>query len=499
MMLPRRKLVVPKTNHRVVDCTAFSSNMNTEVDENLLPFQRASICYNFSSKTGALTEGIGIQELHFPSEIAPSGYKKVMSGSSVALKGVWQFRHMSATSLERNDGIVVLNDNNQFLFTMLNSYSSYLSPIVMPPFLKSPSAINYRLNGEDVMIFASPQDDLTVWNPERISDQVRFEHAPRILSCCLHYERLFAIDATRPDRLWFSKDLDPTNWNISTTEGGFIEMVDERGMMQKVLSFHDYVFVFRDFGISRISAYGEQAEFSVTQLFTSSGKISAGSIAICGDKILFLAKDGLHYFGGQNTQRLTLGIESMFEPVNEATCSAYLNGKYYLACKMNFDDNEQIGCEKEAHVNNALFVLDINSGAFQIVRGIDISAMTAFNSGSTSKIIFCFRGEHASKLGEIIEGGSMFDMPLVKTWKSPKSNLGFVGRKKIVKTISLFSNYDCTIVVSCDNQEKKFLVKGSKTAIKINPNMKGELVQVTFMSQADKAHISRPQIVFGVL
>ena len=370
----------------------------------------------------------------------------------------------------------------------------------MPNFLGHPSAANYRLNGEDVMIFASPQDDLTVWNPERVSEQMRFADAPRILSCCTHYERLFAIDALRPERLWFSQDLDPTNWNISLAEGGFIEMVDERGPMQTVLSFHDYVFVFRDFGISRISAYGEQSEFSVSQLFTSSGKIAAKSVAICGDKILFLASDGLHYFNGASTQKLRLGIDSLFPEHNEFTSSAYLNGKYYLACKLNFNDNRTVGCEQaDTYVNNALIILDTNTGEFEVLRGMDIASMTVLNSGSLSKIVLCFYGEHSNKLGEITSGGMLFDNALTKVWQSPKSNLGYVGRKKLIKQISLVSHYDCTVEVVCDQKTKTFAIKGKVEASKLLPNMQGEHVQITLISHALQANISRPQIVFGLL
>lgn len=108
MILPRRRLLVPKTKHQVIDCTSFSSGMNTEVDPNLLPFQRACLSYNFSGKSGALTQGVGIRELHLPSEINPSGEKKIKSTDSSEFLHVWQLRHFSNQTNSRNDGIVVL-------------------------------------------------------------------------------------------------------------------------------------------------------------------------------------------------------------------------------------------------------------------------------------------------------------------------------------------------------------------------------------------------------
>lgn len=55
----------------------------------------------------------------------------------------------------------------------------------------------------------------------------------------MHYERLFATTSTDKYTLYFSDDLDPTNWNENITEGGFIQMLDERGELLKVISFWD--------------------------------------------------------------------------------------------------------------------------------------------------------------------------------------------------------------------------------------------------------------------
>ncbi|MFA6860317.1 MAG: hypothetical protein WCR30_02915 [Clostridia bacterium] len=502
MIYPKKRLQVLSVPMKAIDYTSFASGMNTEVDENLLPHKVASLAFNYSSKSGALCSGIGFRDLHLPNKFSPTGERKIIHETISGFTGIWQLRFFSNITNERCDSLIVLTDEKAFKACQLFDISQYLDPIVVQEFQSIPSVINYRLNGEDILILASPKDDLTVWYPDTATVQPTFPNAPRILSCCLHYERLFAIDALKPDRLWFSDDLDPTNWNISLDDAGYIEMVDERGLMQKVISFMDYVFVFRDFGIAKISAYGEQANFSVSQLFTSSGKISSGSISICGDKILFLARDGLHYFNGTSADKITLGIESLFSGItNESTSSAYLEGKYYLACKMNFGDDMLVGCEsyENGYTNNALLVLDINSGEYEVIRGVDIAGMTALQCGTLSKIALCFNGEYASKLGEITTGGMLFDEPLKKVWRSPKSNLGFPSRKKIVKEILVQSLYDITVEVNCDGIVKTFAVKGKNGASKIFPKMKGEIVQISFISCLANAKISRPQIVFGVL
>lgn len=95
---------------------------------------------------------------------------------------------------------------------------------------------------------------MMVWPPER--DAYVVEGAPKVVSMCLHYERLFAIVEGERVQLRFSDDLNPTNWTTSATEGGYIELLDERGPMNKVLSFGDYLYVFAtlEFRVSQLLA-----------------------------------------------------------------------------------------------------------------------------------------------------------------------------------------------------------------------------------------------------
>ena len=109
---------------------------------------------------------------------------------------------------------------------------------------------------------------------------------------CVHGERLFLTDSSNHNSLWFSDDFDPTNWNVSLSEAGFIDMIGEKGRLLKVISFGGYIYVFRSYGITRVTAYGNQKSFSVADLFVSSGKIRGESITVCGDCVLFFASDG---------------------------------------------------------------------------------------------------------------------------------------------------------------------------------------------------------------
>ena len=72
----------------------------------------------------------------------------------------------------------------------------------------------------------------------------------------IHYERLFVTTTNEKSKVLFSDDLDPTLWSIDLSEAGFIEMVDERGALNRVISFNDYLYIFRDYLAARYE-YGK--------------------------------------------------------------------------------------------------------------------------------------------------------------------------------------------------------------------------------------------------
>lgn len=201
-----------------------------------------------------------------------------------------------------------------------------------------------------------------VW--DGVNAPYRVENAPDITSMALHYERLFVTVDGEKNAVWFSDDLDPTNWDASLAGGGFIQLIDERGSLNRVISYGGYVYVFRDYGISRITAFGAQTEFSVSNLFVSSGRIYPGSVALCGDTVLFLAEDGLYAFDGVSTVKMLKNLDGLFKN-GERSCSYYADGKYYLAFAREETDGK-IGCETGAYVNNALLVLDLSSGGYSL-------------------------------------------------------------------------------------------------------------------------------------
>lgn len=502
-MFYKKPLLLKKVKNYQISFSAFANGMNSEVDEGILPYKYAKRCYNYTVKNGALKNGIGFRELRLPKSDQDLTDERIIETKyNDDIKAIWLYKYFDPKLNKPNYQLMYYTTGGKIMWFALTYEYPYTFEIASFIYSQEvPNAINYRLDGLDYMIFSSKTEGMWKYNCTKTAQKI--ENGPSIASMCLHYERLFAIiENGEHNRLSFSASLDPTNFNESLSEGGFIEMQDERGPLNRVVSFNDYVYVFRDFGVARVSAYGDQTNFSVSQLFISSAKIYGNSVCVCGDRIMFLSRDGIMSFDGYTTQKLNLGIESLLINVTNENCSSlYYNGKYYLALKLNFDDGEQIGCESynEGYINNAIIEVDLKTLDVNISRGMDIRSMIVVDNGSFCKVVACFNGEFKDKLGEMTHDGEIFGTPLKKCWTSPKSNLGYPTKIKRIKEVLIKTKSDCKINVKTETKDKTFFVTGSNKSQRKKIDVFGEQIEISFISdKAGDVDISCPQITIGV-
>lgn len=488
--------------------TNFSGGINTNADEHTLPFKTAKMAYNFKFDSGALTDGLSINNATLPNanygtsdDEAEMVNLKLPTGFYAA-KGYHYTFCDPANNFQRSDKIVMVNTAKLIKhWTINNSLSGAVDTTPRTVLADIPfDALNYRLNGEDVMIFTYKNKPMQVYNAGAETLLTTIDNAPNIISMCVHYERLFAVVASNRDAIYFSQELDPTSWDINLNGAGFIEMVDERGQLTKVLSFNGYVYIFREFGIARLTAYADQTSFSLNQLFTSSGRIYEDTITICGNRIMFLASDGLYSFDGVSATKLTMGIESLL--INgESAVGGYYQGKYYLACRLNYNDGRKVIAEKaSAHVNNSIIEIDLKTGNLSIYRGMDIGSFINVKSSDYYAMLCIFANYTKTKIGMIADrGGMMITYKSPKSWQTPYTNFGYAGREKILREIKIRSEHPATVTISSERETKVINLKASLKPQKIKLAVKGEIFKVEFATEEALAHISNPIFTLDVL
>jgi hypothetical protein len=293
--------------------------------------------------------------------------------------------------------------------------------------------------------------------------------------------------------VWFSDDLDPTNWDISLEEAGYIELSGEKGCVLKVIKFLDYVYIFHSYGISRLTAYAEQTEFSVTRLFVSSGKIYPDTVAICGNRIIFLAEDGIFSFDGYSAVKIMKGVfPLLFGCDNSKAVSQYYGGCYYLACKAEYGQEDGL-------VNNTLIEYDIANKTLNLIRGADISSIAVISSENYDNIAFSLRGARSAQAAQLCPSGAMFGLPLQKAWEMPPVDFGYPERLKVFREIHLLTKEDISVKISCENAAKTLFFKGGSGGQKALPALKGKRFSIEFLSSCGQAQISGVTLMADVL
>ncbi len=445
------------------------SGADVKHDESVIGFSTAARIYNFDFSSGALRDGYGI-----------GAHERV----PIYTKRYCVYRYYSEDAGRYIDQYVFQSKSGLFwYYDELRAEIRLISGIAYPPF----EAMNYRINGRDVLLITCEGYPLITWDGKIL--QIN-ESTPQISSMALHYERLFVTSKTEPTKLFFSADFDPLNWSTSGNRGGYIELLDDRGEMNKVVSFADYLYVFRDHGISRITAYADVKEFAVSNLFVAAGRIFPETIQKCGSVIVFLASDGLYAFDGYECRKVLTQLDGL---IKEGVASAFYDGKYYLSCKADFGDGKKIECENTEYKANMLLVFDPLTGEYSVSRGMDIRFMSACTFLGEDFLAAC---DEEKGGGVIVRNGKRFDTPLEKRWESPLSDFGMPDKYKAVREVHVDTETDISVSVLGDGKERAVAVKPGVRRIRYN--IRARQLSLSVQTNTCDCRIKPPTVVYSL-
>ncbi len=342
-----------------------------------------------------------------------------------------------------------------------------------------PVGLMYNYNGKNVMIFSKSGGGICIYDGTTMSI---VPEAPEITSMCLHYERLFVTTGGNDNALWFSDDFNPSNWNVSLSEAGFIDMNDFRGDLIKVVSFGDYLYVFRTFGITRVSAYTDQRQFSASNLFVCSGKIFADSIVVCGDCMLFTATDGMYRFDGITTQRISDGFDKRFDYEYQYYKGVYFNGYAYIRINATIDNLKHI----------QLLRLNPKTLETSIIRGAVLSDMAVVDVDGNYKLYGLEQLYHRvcaiNPSNHLVLG-----MPMKMVWENGDSDFG-VPTLKTLKKLTFYSKAAVKVTVTADGKSHVYNVSGGDDPTVLKPNVKAYKFRLRFDATDQNTLIASPKL-----
>ena len=303
-MFFRKNLLVKRGASRRVTISNFAGGIDSVSGDDFVGTSTSRLSYNVNGESGVLRENKGVRVFGLPLD----GVETPVTAEGKKIKKVWYFRRFNSEANRTDDRILFLSYDNH-LYGVSTS-GGKVEKITETAFCEEPKAVNYRLKGKDVMIFCSAADDMKVYDGNTLTV---VENAPKVDCACLHYDRLFVTTLNDKNTIMFSDDLDPTGWEVGPDEAGYITMTDERGAIVGIISFLNYLYVFREYGISRLTAYGAQESFNLNHLFLTTGKIVKDTVRVCGETVIFLTEQGLFQFDGSNAKKILSNLDGLFE------------------------------------------------------------------------------------------------------------------------------------------------------------------------------------------
>lgn len=454
--------IKPKTRSRLVISTF--EGINTTIAEELVPFKYSPMSYNYKMSGGILQHGYGLNKVEFWDECVSQP------------KAIFEYRRYDKVEGAKYDRIMVVGlDGSVWQYKLKDSCWQQIDGLAVSSKI---CAVNYRYKGQDVLLLSSTEDGLFIIDGD---SYIKVDNSPCITSMCMHYDRVYCTVAGEKNAVWFSDDFDPSCWNISLDEAGFIEFSDDLGAVNSVVSFLDRVYIFRDYGINRLTAFNDQSNFSVSRLYLSTGKIIADSVKICGSCIIFQADNSVYSFDGLDVSRIMTNLTGLF--AEEATSiGVFHNGCYYLACKLNIGE--------ATTENNALIEYRMYDGELSVMYGFNVTCMASISS-QENKLMLLNNGIVTS----LDNSGNLFNTPLKKLWTTPRTALGLTDTVKILKEIIINTRYDLTIEVELDEETHVYYIDGNTKYQTIKINKKFDTIKLAIISESDKARVSRIELI----
>lgn len=493
------KIKYPSTKTLTVSVENFQSGLDTETAENVNDFNVAVNCYNFDSNSGALTESIGFEELTIPSSTEDNSSENSPLRERVTrFVKMGVYKQFDTTENKRTDKLIAITDDLKVEFCRLvTQYPAFMN-LDEKQYTEIPNLLNYNDGENDCILFSSEKDGLFSWDDKVETKQ--WVSAPVVTNICVHKGRTFITEGgerltirTEPSNL--------TQWTTSPTiDNVYIPLSDKQGRVNNLLVMNDYIFAIRDYGITRVDWYNRDDAYDVTNLLFSGGRIYGRTACVCGNFGIVLCKDGIYKFDSVSAEKLDLKINNLIKGVsNTNAVGAFRNGIYYLACRLNFDDDQQIGCEQAEYKNNAVLIYDVATDKWSLSRGADIIDLCAVQFESVDKLLACFNTNDGVKIGQLVHNGKFFNDIQQKYWRSPLSDLGYSDKEKCIKEISVMSEYDCIITVQTEVESREFEVKGSSILNRFPVRLKGKQVGVAIKSDTEKSLISNLKLTVDIM
>lgn len=301
------------------------------------------------------------------------------------------------------------------------------------------SAVNYRDEYHDWIVFTNGQDGARYWDGVSIGTfplkpmQGATDTSPGsellFSKLTLLNERLWGgVSADYPDRVYWSNTFDAEDWEFNYVDstndgGGFVDVATFDGSrIRAIISAFDDVLIFKDKSVHRLSGT-YPGEFSLTQVYGSEGTLAPRTVVYNGTRLYFLSCDGLCGYDGTSVYSLAekgdRKLKNIWSRINPSTidraCAVMKDSVIYLAIPLD-----------GSIINTHVIEYDVSTGIYSLVELPGVDDWLVLREGQKETLLYL----DADKVYVYGMGYTFHGAPIHASWLSPEITCGSLASKK---------------------------------------------------------------------
>lgn len=307
------------------------------------------------------------------------------------------------------------------------------------------SAVNYRDEDHDWIIFANGVDKACYWDGvldaampltpvqgavEATEDTPGQEGTELLFSkLTLLNERLWGgVTSAYPDRIYWSNTFDAEDWEFDYVDsenegGGFIDVATFDGSrIRAIVAAFDDVLIFKDKSVHRLSGT-YPGEFALSQVYGAEGTLAPRTVVYNGSRLYFLSSDGLCVYNGTSVASLTEAgdrkLKDTWSRINPSTvskaCAVMKDSVIYMAVPLD-----------GSLINTHVIEYDVSTGIYSIIELPGVDDWLVLREGQKETLLY-LNADTIYRYG----AGYTFDGEVINaSWISPEITCGTLSSKK---------------------------------------------------------------------
>lgn len=397
--------------------------------------------------------------------------------ASINLKYPHCFKCIDKAGAE-HDYVFGLNADNKLAFYDFTSAGTFVGTLSAVTFTEPPIFIDYNYDGQNYLLINCGENGFYVYDKEF----TKLSSNPMVTGAVIYDGKLFACSSDNYPRVRYCAMFNPKTWSGSQTS---LYVYNECGMVRGLVNLKNYIYVFQDNGISRISK-ADSENYTVTKICETGEKAYGNTVRCSGDGAWFFTSRGLYRFDGSKLESKSEFLGSAFIGGEQSQIVGF-HGKTYVATRLEFPSDVYSEQDADYAGNNALIVFGEDKA--EVYCGYKIKSFCPLYE--QDKLIFAMDDGSMKLLGEDDCSVSEGDKAL---FELNESDFGCAG-KKCVKAVEFTHEGAVTAELYADGKKYSRSVATGKKSERIRFDAPGRKFALRIVS--DGKALSSPVIYYS--